>query len=587
MFDDCKGEKLQELLASFSTLVLRKVLVNGHEGKASIASRLATAKRVTPKEHASFLPLAIAHRASLTAILRKKSELRARYANFGKVLSKKEQELDERFEAIVQTQEFLDKNSIPDHTVSRVTKLFEKHWQADAKLVEAIVKGEGQTVKDPLLDEEFEQTWQRVSNGEFEGPSKVGSHGVLEDLERRVASQEARLNQWKEFKEAMKTDDKPLSDQKIHSPVLVRAKSINPDLQKQRDLVFSPRKSPRKSDLVMQDNGNQITQLPFTPTSTNINEDFSYSDPLKGDPNRPLNDEANGQDSGWRGKRHVDISPHHSPLDDGDQSGFSEISDGHLHYMEPPKDTGRPHNLSPSPTYVNQDASDRMERESHNSMAGRTLDTSNGNDKSNGVDEDELLANQIVSMTLNAAPTPAKPKLSLVERTRQSIIASSSPSKLHQSTAEGSSSPPPSLPVATEDEKSSNEYRPGMTTLLERTRNSITHLPSKGHRSRQSIPHNRRTSSKLYPTNQFETPRKQMQEIKELKTPPEELFSPGAGYDSVFKSRPKVGFSPVASPAYDSSPLPDDASGLPGNVDEGLKKLAGDNSPLARVAART
>lgn len=47
MFDDCKGEKLQELLASFSTGVLQKVLAAGQAGEKSIAGQLATAKRIT------------------------------------------------------------------------------------------------------------------------------------------------------------------------------------------------------------------------------------------------------------------------------------------------------------------------------------------------------------------------------------------------------------------------------------------------------------------------------------------------------------------------------------------------------------
>lgn len=60
-----------------------------------------------------------------------------------------------------------------------------------------------------------------------------------------------------------------------------------------------------------------------------------------------------------------------------------------------------------------------------------------------------------------------------------------------------------------------------------------------------------------------------MQKAREL-TPPEELFSPGAGYDSVFKSRPKVGFSPVGSPELGDGGVEDDGMG-----DE--------ESPLARA----
>ncbi|KAI4255092.1 MAG: hypothetical protein L6R42_006910, partial [Xanthoria sp. 1 TBL-2021] len=50
-----------------------------------------------------------------------------------------------------------------------------------------------------------------------------------------------------------------------------------------------------------------------------------------------------------------------------------------------------------------------------------------------------------------------------------------------------------------------------------------------------------------YPTNQFETPKKQLEGLKEM-TPPDVLFSPEADYASVFKSRPKIATSPSLSP---------------------------------------
>lgn len=56
----------------------------------------------------------------------------------------------------------------------------------------------------------------------------------------------------------------------------------------------------------------------------------------------------------------------------------------------------------------------------------------------------------------------------------------------------------------------------------------------------------------MYPTNQFETPRKPdgLGGIKEFGGDGggrEDMMNPGAGYDSVFRSRPKVGNSPRES----------------------------------------
>ena len=155
-------------------------------------------------------------------------------------------------------------------------------------------------------------------------------------------------------------------------------------------------------------------------------------------------------------------------------------------------------------------------------------------------DEDAQLAEKLVSIAMNAGPTPLKPMLSLVERTRQSMVLTSPGADLVFKEA------PPPLPQMPSVKETSLKAD-GSATLAERTRQSISLVPAKSRRSRDST-HTRR-SSKIFPTNQFETPRRQP--ALQKMTPPEELMSPGAGYDSVFKSRPRVAFSPAASPDPD------------------------------------
>ena len=578
LFDDCKGEKVQELLSSFSSLVLRKVLADEHGGKASISGRLVIAHRVTVDEHASFLPLAIAHRASLTALLRRKGDLRTRYNGFRQKVNMKEQELDRRFEAVVQTQDFLDANPVPDHTVSRISKLFEKHWQGDATLGEAVIRGQESAEEDPLFDQPFSKTWPKISDGTFDGSVKSSSCGLLEDLEKRVADQEARLNQWKEFKASIKAGVKSSPGKKLQSPVLARARSNQPDLQNQRDLVFSPRKSPRKSDKNMESREDLESPLPLIHTAPDFmtkDNKVDMSTPIKGGRSGATNGRAGYQalecEDKWSA---IAVSPRTSPVDGSDSqndSGFSEISNGDMHLVDRPQasrgDMIIRHSSSGGAIHDTR-YNNRAEIEEPKSKTFESTKTSND------LDEDDLLANQIISATLNAAPTPAKPKLSLVERTRQSILASSSPNSFAKPTTEDIST---HLPAITENHSSHNSpipYNP-QATLLERTRQSISLVPPKprGPSSRQSTAHNdhRRRTSKIYPTNQFETPKKQTS--KQFVTPPEELFSPGAGYDSVFKSRPKVGFSPVTSPA------PDD-------VDGGEAGLGDGESPSMRGVGR-
>ncbi len=656
-FDDCKGERIQDLLISFSTLVLRKVLTAGPGGRACIAARLATAKTVTAKEQKSFLPLAVAHRASLTALLNKKTDSREKVKKFGRTLDAKEQELDRRFEAVVSNQDLLDKNAIPDHTVARVSKLFENNWQGDRKPVEAIAQGEEHGMKDSLLDRPFSETWQQITNGTFDGATGTSWQGLLQDLEERVATQEARLTDWRNFREAMKRDEKAISAVDNKSPTSMRTQSKDPTNQKQRDLGLSPRKSPRKSpgksDWKMNETSPTHPKRPregitpdelkerdlvFSPRKSPRKSMWPVEDP--GAETSPAHSGTNLKqkktevmasrngdldsitESRLRG-RFIDTqegeiaggSSHVPSMDDMDESGFSEISDGQFLSKEPPEHTEHIDRLNPA-QHSDQDelssASNNEKGEPQNmeSRSSKILRPSGHSDKlfteernpvisddddswisslpgegkqedtpeSQSRNEDDLIAEQIVSMTINAVPTPAKSEASLMERTRQSM-AFASPVRLHGLLPEGPSlTPLPPRPSKTSHKSADTS---GPATLLERTRKSISLVSSKPKGSRKSML-DRRTS-KIYPTNQFETPKKQLERVTEL-TPPEELFSPGAGYDSVFKSRPKIALSPNPSPRAVDESETDDAEGERGG-DGVIRNRQREASPLARMTA--
>ena len=561
MFDDCKGEKVQELLASFSTIVLQKILAAGDAGRASIAGRLAIANKITVKEHESLLPLAIAHRASLTGLLRRKKELRARYQSFGSTLGAKEKELDQKFEGVVQTQAFLDENEIPDNTVSRLSTLFEKHWQGDPDLVAVVTQGEEHGLRDPLLDRPFQDVWPEVSNGSFDRKTDTSRGGLLQDLEKRVADQESRLNQWKDFKEAITRGSTPKVLPKAQDLSLTRSTSNEQERQKrrERDLVFSPRKSPRKSDWELKKLINEDSPTPAMPKMPKFETKMSTSAPgqLHAVPKARAEDrnpEGQGRDS----VDHLSLS---EPSCNGSHdSSFSEVSGVQLQEIASPDSAVRLTGFGATPiTRLEEHGLAGFEGKDDNpskppiepaieSMGNHISKILDDTDSGTRIpDEDDVLAEQIISMTLNAAPTPAKPTLSLSERTRQSI-AFASPSKFQGLLPD--ESPSPHLPTTTTAEQvpQIGNTAAKTTTLLERTRQSISLVPSNPNpKPRRSSTQVRRASQKIYPTNPFETPRKQMKMGKGL-TPPEELFTPGAGYESVFKSRPKVAVSPVGTP---------------------------------------
>ncbi len=155
----------------------------------------------------------------------------------------------------------------------------------------------------------------------------------------------------------------------------------------------------------------------------------------------------------------------------------------------------------------------------------------------------DVLAQEVIDAAMDSEVSPMKPKTSLMERTRQSMAFSQTDTLL----------PDPIIDLPRPQNLATQEVNGRQSTalnrsssLVERTRRSISLLPASFH-SKSSHPSHNRRQSRQYPTNQFETPKKQLEDLKET-TPPDMLFSPQADYASVFKSRPKIATSPSVSP---------------------------------------
>ena len=172
---------------------------------------------------------------------------------------------------------------------------------------------------------------------------------------------------------------------------------------------------------------------------------------------------------------------------------------------------------------------------------------------------------------------------SLAERTRMSIAFNSSenvtslpPEELSDESIDTETND--ELPDPTESEPTFDRR----TTLLERTRQSISMAPPSQHvKSKQSM-HNRSRAS-VYPINQFQTPKKARRSTVGIDeggrrdiTPLDQLLSPDAEYASVFKSRPKIAMSPVLSPRQDTNI----------NLNGTLEDDIGSSSPLVDVGGR-
>ncbi|KAK3208984.1 hypothetical protein GRF29_69g300524 [Pseudopithomyces chartarum] len=199
MLDECKGEKFFEVLASFSAIVLKKVLASqpAPQSKTAVARKLATSTSLSNQEQASLLPLAIAHRAALVNLLRKKEEKRARYMDFANLLDTKAEEINKRIRKAVGTPRSI-KPAVPQREADAIKKQLKDNWIGDQRWVDVILHGDDAQADAGFLNAPFQKVWRVVDQGR-RLEDAVPEVGLLENLQLRVDEQKARLDKWKEF----------------------------------------------------------------------------------------------------------------------------------------------------------------------------------------------------------------------------------------------------------------------------------------------------------------------------------------------------------------------------------------------------
>lgn len=637
MLDECKGERFEEVLGAFSTLVLQKVLEAEQNIQPTRARRLALAQRLTSEEQQSLLPLAIAHRSSLSALLRKKACLRLKYGEFKTVLDAKQLEIQTKANNL-EVSKASEKRVEPAENLRKLKDYFDLHWHGDPRWIGDIFGQGKEGINDPLLDTPFPDLWTRLTDNNVDQPAPK-QQGLLQQLEERVAAQEARLEQWKQFRE-----DLGVTPTKVEN--VVQKKTQNQAF----DLKFSSRV---ELDLGPDSTGEEVTQDSATQESVSIivteyqglmdsmRRELAAVDAVKHGSDHN-NTAVLSKKPGMEGLRQLsspiglDIAkpghpePQRLPTEANTRTERGRNYDSRISVKrmeidldQEYSDSGEPRPILSSPepkrpmkrleasaqfpnigvekseeissnssrdpfvpvkleTYPHKGVSTSEESRARSSKSDSII-LGQKDEAPTDLDEEEILAQQIVRSTINAV-APVKPKLSLLERTRQSM-ASAKPEgsdRLPESVT-ASSTLIPSIVENTLPSSDSPIKR--RDTLLERTRQSMSLIAPK--RPPQKGIEQRRTS-KIYPTNQFETPEKQQPRSQndEVSTPPELLFEQDANYASVFKSRPKVALSPTAMAMMMQDELDHISEGESLEDDDGEFARVSNSSPSARAKVR-
>ncbi|KAJ5087690.1 hypothetical protein N7456_011306 [Penicillium angulare] len=202
MLDDCKGEKFDELLAVFSTAVLRKLLaVSASDAQWSTAMKLSNATSISTVDYQNMIPLIIAHQVSLSATGERRARIHDAYDQFSQLLDDKKAELAERAK----------KSSIEDTAHGNIDsgaleRELRANWLGSEEWASALLDGGAQSATDSFLELPFSKAWKRakeLSVGSLNGGAK---QDLVVDLETRVLRLRSRLHRWHEFNDSLRKE---------------------------------------------------------------------------------------------------------------------------------------------------------------------------------------------------------------------------------------------------------------------------------------------------------------------------------------------------------------------------------------------
>ncbi|KAM5342322.1 hypothetical protein ACJ41O_013288 [Fusarium nematophilum] len=207
MLDECKGERLEEVLAAFSSAVLKQVIseeLTTSGEHAALALGLALEDRGYRGDNMDLSTMVWAHKASVSRILRSKQAANARFRDFADLMGVKERGIARRNEALQELENNRGR-TISDDAKLDMWRTIRSNWSGNERWMETLLYGDASSKKDALFGMPFERVWRRVQQGRLGELEEQGS-GLLEQLDSRVKVQKERLEKWQSFRRELSQD---------------------------------------------------------------------------------------------------------------------------------------------------------------------------------------------------------------------------------------------------------------------------------------------------------------------------------------------------------------------------------------------
>ncbi|WZH45948.1 HAUS augmin-like complex subunit 6 N-terminus-domain-containing protein [Fusarium acuminatum] len=213
MLDECRGERLEEVLAAFSSAVLKHVIAQevSTSGHTALALGLALEDRGYKSDNTDLNTMVLAHKVAISRILNSKVAASSRFHDFSDLLTVKEKGIARRKEAL---QALEGGKTISEDARREMWRTLRNNWSGNERWMETLLYGDASAKKDGLLGMPFDRVWRRVQQGRLDELEEHSS-GLLEQLDTRVRVQKERLQKWQSFRNELSVDQPRPSPSKV------------------------------------------------------------------------------------------------------------------------------------------------------------------------------------------------------------------------------------------------------------------------------------------------------------------------------------------------------------------------------------
>lgn len=207
MLDECKGERFEEVLAVFSSAVLKKLVAEralnaGHEYRPTISEKIALENYGYSGERTELNALLLAHKASVGKILKDKNAARTKYKDFEDLVALKQRSLARRREQIKAAAGSETPLTVSDSVKTQARSMVKNNWTGSDQWAETLLSDDTGSKQGSLLTTDFEDVWTGIRAGRL-SDIEDRSIDLLEQLDQRVRLQRSRLDRWQGLRQEL------------------------------------------------------------------------------------------------------------------------------------------------------------------------------------------------------------------------------------------------------------------------------------------------------------------------------------------------------------------------------------------------